>query len=410
MNNRIIKASIVLFCVALLVYVGVQIRGLGRNSYTSQTVYEQSVVQSISLEGVFTREETVIPIDATGVVIPAYSVGTKVAVGTVLGSVYLDSGAVLAQYRIQNIQGTIRALEKAQELLDSVDVVKPDTLNGQADSYVSRLISIRDGEELEGLSGLREGLTEVLAKRAIVVDKAGGYEGRISDLRAALAELQSQTNEEIHSFSSTVSGFFVDHIDGMEGVMTPEYEESLSAPELQRWIRDYPGYQADQSAVKIASSHYWIFSGVVTEEQAQSLSEGGKVTLRFSGQRNEVAGKLLESQRDPESGLYKIRIRGDSVSEYLLGSRVQTAEIVVRTYQGLKIPKEAIRFQDGQMGVYVQNGNMIYFRRIEQIFETTDYVLSRTYSQGEEGSAGYVRLYDTIIVKGKDLYDQKLVQ
>ena len=62
------------------------------------------------------------------------------------------------------------------------------------------------------------------------------------------------------------------------------------------------------------------------------------------------------------------------------------------------------------MGVYVLVGDKIYFRKIEQIYETTDYVLSRTYYKGDSDGTDFVKLYDTIIVKGKDLYDQKLLQ
>ena len=52
----------------------------------------------------------------------------------------------------------------------------------------------------------------------------------------------------------------------------------------------------------------------------------------------------------------------------------------------------------------------MYFRKVDVIYETTDYVLSRTYYKGDPDGAEFVKLYDTIIVKGKDLYDQKLLR
>ena len=52
----------------------------------------------------------------------------------------------------------------------------------------------------------------------------------------------------------------------------------------------------------------------------------------------------------------------------------------------------------------------MYFRKVDVIYETTDYVLSRTYYKGDSDGAEFVKLYDTIIVKGKDLYDQKLLR
>ena len=119
---------------------------------------------------------------------------------------------------------------------------------------------------------------------------------------------------------------------------------------------------------------------------------------------------VLSSEMDKDTGKYKVCLQGDTIDPFLLGTRVQSAEIVVTTYSGLKIPKEALRFPNDEMGVYVLIGDKIYFRKIDQIYETTDYVLSRTYYKGDTEGTDFVKLYDTIIVEGKDLYDQKLLR
>ena len=409
MNDRVIRISALLLSAFLIIYVGVQIAGRREQQYTVQTVYDQTVTQSISVEGVFVRDETVIPIEAGGVVTPFYSVGTKVAVNTHLGDVYSDQSAVRAQYQAQNLEASISALQKAQSTTSSTDVVKPDTLNGQAADYVSQLLAARDKQDLSGLASIKSGLMETLAKRAIVVDGVENYDGRIAQLQSDLQNVQGLVSTQIHSFTSTASGYFVDHVDGLEGTMTKEYLDSMSASDLQNWLAGYTGYQADQSAVKIVGTHRWTFATVVTEEQMQALSNQSRVTLRFPG-AGDVICSIADSVRQEETGLYKLYLEGDSVNEYLLGSRVQTAEIVIDEYRGIKIPKEAIRFVDDQMGVYIQAGNKLYFRYIDQIYETTDYILSYPYYQGGADGKEYVKMYDTIVVKGKDLYDGKLIE
>ena len=69
-----------------------------------------------------------------------------------------------------------------------------------------------------------------------------------------------------------------------------------------------------------------------------------------------------------------------------------------------------MRFPDNPMCVYVLLGGKMYSRKVDVIYEATDYVLSRTYYKGDPDGAEFVKLYDTIIVKGKDLYDQKLLR
>jgi hypothetical protein len=87
--------------------------------------------------------------------------------------------------------------------------------------------------------------------------------------------------------------------------------------------------------------------------------------------------------------------------------RHETAEIVIASHTGLKIPSSALRVNDdGEKGVYVLSGNIAKFRKVNIVYSEDDFVLSRT----EEGQEGYVRLYDNIITEGKDLYDGKIVK
>ena len=53
------------------------------------------------------------------------------------------------------------------------------------------------------------------------------------------------------------------------------------------------------------------------------------------------------------------------------------------------------------MGVYIKTMNKVYFRKLDKLYETDDFVISRTYYDNKEG---YLELYDDVIVKGKDLY------
>lgn len=410
MNERIIKISAFVLSAFLILYVGVQLVGAGRNQFTVQTVYAQSVTRSVSIEGVFVRDEVPIPIDSAGkVVSPLYSVGSKVAIHTELGSIYEDTSALRAQYRAQNLQTMISSLEKAQDSISSTDVVKPETLNGKIAEYTAQLISMRDEQNLSEVASIKGNLMEMMAKRAIVLDGVTDYSAQITALKESLAELTELASSQTQTFTSTVAGYFVDHVDGLEETMTREYLDSLTATGLQEWLAGYTGYQASQSAVKIVTSHRWIFAAVVNEEQMQTLSNIEKVTLRFPGMKEDVSAKIVEAEREEESGLYKIELEGDLVNENLLSSRVQTAEIIIQEYTGIKIPKEAVRFQDGVPGVYVQTGNKVEFRYIEQIYETTEYILSKPYYKGGAEGGDYVKMYDTIVVKGKGLYDGMLL-
>ena len=59
----------------------------------------------------------------------------------------------------------------------------------------------------------------------------------------------------------------------------------------------------------------------------------------------------------------------DRLDEALVESRVQSAELIFDEYQGLKVPRSAIRFQGDQKGVYVILGKDVTFKKINVIYE-----------------------------------------
>ena len=95
------------------------------------------------------------------------------------------------------------------------------------------------------------------------------------------------------------------------------------------------------------------------------------------------------------------------MSQALSTIRREDVQIQLVRHTGLRVPKRAIVIgEDMQAGVYVLSGNMVRFRKIEQQFsEPADYVIC---TQTDE--AGYLHLYDDVIVEGKGLYDGKIIR
>ena len=85
--------------------------------------------------------------------------------------------------------------------------------------------------------------------------------------------------------------------------------------------------------------------------------------------------------------------------------RTGIVTLVSKTYEGLRIPRKSLRVVDGQTGVYVLSGITLKFVKVEVIFSEDDYIIC---SQ-EKSNDSVLRLYDEVVVKGKRLYDGKIV-
>jgi hypothetical protein len=96
-----------------------------------------------------------------------------------------------------------------------------------------------------------------------------------------------------------------------------------------------------------------------------------------------------------------------TVNAEILSFGVETAQIDLKTYEGIRIDKAALHIVNGQRGVYVKYGNLQRFLKITTLYENDSYILVP--EDGKLGSANEVRLYDEIIVQGTNLEDGKLL-
>jgi len=84
--------------------------------------------------------------------------------------------------------------------------------------------------------------------------------------------------------------------------------------------------------------------------------------------------------------------------------REQMVEIVRSSDSGIRLPKSALRVIDGEMGVYVLSANTVKFKRIEILYTSDSFYLVNGIDEKDP-----LGIYDKVIVKGKDLYDGKVI-
>ena len=407
MSTRLMRTGTVVLAVFLLIYVAFQLTRYTGSSYSYQTVYSTTVEDTLSVTGAFFREEQTISVGQTGVLSCTYAVGEKVPIGSEVARLYRSQDAIDLQREISSLEDVIDSLQRAQDAAKTSEAVLPETLNAQIAADVLELIQYRDQSDFSSVDSLKSELIEAFARRQIIIDAETDYSGEISSLQSELDSLRARDDAVYTSYTSEVAGYFVDHVDGYEDICTPEALAEMTASGLDEMIGGYTSYSADSSQVKVVTDHIWQFAFTVTEDEALSLAEGRTVQIRFPNGSETVSMTVEELRRDVDAGEYLVILEGDLIDSYLLTTRVQACELIVNTYQGLRVPKSAIRYEGSQPGVYVVLVDKMYFRRINVIYETAEFVISEENWTPDEGTA--LKLYDTVIVEGVGLYNQKNV-
>ena len=110
-------------------------------------------------------------------------------------------------------------------------------------------------------------------------------------------------------------------------------------------------------------------------------------------------------------------------------TRMQPVQLVRNTYTGLRVPASSVRVVDGMTGVYVLEGSTVRFRLIKPVTVYEGMYIVETDPDGdgnvtadsgqdtaedtgdgnEKSKYSYLYLHDTVIVKGKGLYDGKVL-
>jgi len=104
----------------------------------------------------------------------------------------------------------------------------------------------------------------------------------------------------------------------------------------------------------------------------------------------------LEPTENPKE--WVLILRCEEMTFDLINKRVERVQMTLNDFEGIKVPREAIRFnKNNEKGCYVLWGQRVLMKKIDPIFEAEDYILSRLTSNEE-----YVCVYDDIIIKGVD--------
>ncbi len=85
--------------------------------------------------------------------------------------------------------------------------------------------------------------------------------------------------------------------------------------------------------------------------------------------------------------------------------RLEDIEIRVKSYTGIKVNSSAVHDKDGEKGVYALVSNIAKWRRADVLYTGDGYVIL---SYDDPDVQNGIKLYDKIIIRGRDVYDGRV--
>ncbi len=398
MDTITAKILVFLLSVFVLIIVAHQVTLLFDDSYETETATLYSSAEKVSFKGIYVRNETVVKSSTNGVLSYPELDGNKIAKDSVVAYVYKSAEDIYINQRIEALNQEVELLEKEQNP-GTTAVVRPEFISALIEEKYQTITSLIARNDLSQLAEERKNFQSLLGIYQIIIGEETDYSDRIDRLSKEIEELEKKKSQPIDVITVPDSGYFISYADGYENVLSPDKLSGITVDKVKEIIENdgYDSTKVSKNAVgKIVNGYEWKLIGLINENDA-FFRTGQDVTVKLSSTPdtvNAVIEDIIESEDSNES---IIVLSCEKLNYNLVQCRTERVELILNDYSGIKVPREAIRFnKNNEKGVYILQGQKIAFKKLDVIYECDDYLLSKVNSD-----TGYISVYDDIITSGE---------
>lgn len=380
------------------VYIVLQLYAILGRTYQTETAISASMEDTVPLSGIAMFDA--VPVSGGGSLGYLVEDGERVTEGTVLAEIYTDPAQSTQREELDRLDRIIDLLTKSENSVGS-DLA---LLTAQTRTA---LLNLLDQLDTASYTGMSDAIDEfLLAQNRLQIST-----GQSSGFTATLADLQTQRDaaaaalEGLQTITADRNGYFISTAAALPLDLTEDTLKSDTAAALSERLQQEIPTTGSDLAGRIVTGFSWRFYGVCDLDTAARFDGVTSVKIRVPGKQDEALDATVTGvAADETAGLAKITLECRTINADVLRLGREDAEIVLNTYEGIRVSKRAMHIVDGERGVYVKYGSLQRFRRIAVLFEDETYLLLDPEAEDNE-----VRLYDEIIVEGPNLQDGGLV-
>lgn len=368
----------------------------------TETAVFYSASDGLNITGLIIRSETLVTSSGGGVMHFVLEDGSRVAKDGVIANIYDSESASITLSKIDSVNTKIEDIEEMLSYND-LEAADLDMINAKATQSLNSLIVSGASGNYGNMSELSDELLSALNRRQVAMGETTDFSAQLEQLKAEKSELSASLPAAKGTVKAAMSGYFVSKADGYETVLTcgspesitPEFMSSVSAAELP-----------DGVIGKIVSDYEWYIAAEISINESLKYKEGDSLTIYTSVKsypRLPVTVKKINISENSSSAV--VVFSCNEMNSELATMRSGPMTVVTKEYDGLRVPSSALRVVDSKRGVYVLTGMQVKFVEVNVLYNDDSYMICEKQTSDES----VLRLYDEVIVKGKNLYDGKIV-
>lgn len=398
--NKAFKVFLSIFLV-LVVIVIVSNYYMLNGKQKIEYIYAQveTVYDNIEASGMFVRTEHIIENTSNDYVHITVQNGERVGKNHSVAILYSDQSYVEQSESLNillNEQSVLNTVTNGSQ--SSTEVTKTSIL---INNMISNFNGNLNPDNLTSTEDIVSNIQTMSIRSAYSLMPQSEITVKKQQISDSINSRRNVLSENMTTIKSTVSGNFINGVDGYENIEEVNSDIILNAIENNAHIK-----QNQNIIGKIVPNYKWDFLVVVDLEDVQKFENNSNIKVVFES----IPDRFIDvsvKKIDIEEEKAVITISGDYTNEEILSMRTSNVDIIFKTYSGIKIPKSATRIIGDKLGIYTHSGFQATFKEIKPIFDKEDYYIINT---SKNATSADIIVGDKIVTKSIQLSDQKVMK
>jgi len=403
-NKNILKMLIPLISVIIFIYALYKIIGLIIVPTDIVMIENGTIFNEEDAIGYVIRDEKIVKgNNSSNGMIQIKSEGEKVA-----------KGSQIFRYAIENedeINTKIDELNtKIQEAMLGQTEPFPSDIKAIESQIETKIDGLKFKNDIQEISEYKKDINTYITKKSKIagdLSPAGSYINQLIEERESYQKKLTENSEYV---IAPMAGVVSYRVDDLEEVLTPNNIESLNKERLEELnLQTGQIVTTSNEKGKVINNYECYIATILNSNEAKEAKLNKKVKLRLSTQDEiDVTISHIAQQKD-KSILVVFKIN-DCV-EKLIDYRKITFDVIWWRYEGLKVPKSAIYYDNGLSYVVRNRGGYQDKILVKVLKENDNYCIVGNYDNESLKSLGFtpqeissmknISIYDEIVMNPK---------
>lgn len=400
-KNNIISVILLTCVIAIIIYIICTVIKLVIIP-TDVSIVEKGIVSSEeSAIGYVIRDEKIAKGDSTQNDMVQIKVeGEKTANGDLI---FRYSGA-----NEEELNNKINELNnKIQEAMSGQTDLFPGDVKAIENQIESKIEGLNLKNDIQEIAEYKKDINTYITKKSKIIgdlSKSGSY---INNLIKEREKYQAELKNASEYVKAPMSGVVSYRVDNLEETLTVDNFETLNKDFLENLdLKTGQIVTSSDQMGKVINNYECYIATILNSNEAKEAKIEKKVTLRLSTQDEVTATISYISKQEDGSYLIIFKIR-DCV-EKLIDYRKISFDVIWWKYEGLKIPKSAISYDNG-LSYVVRNRGGYYSKILVKIVKESDnYCIVDNYDDEDLKELGYSS-EDIYLMKKISIYDEIVI-